>query len=394
MSKISQLFPPSPAFTETSLPDLAGKVFVITGATSGVGLELARMLYAANGTVYVGGRDEEKIRDCIAGIISQAQSSPSGSGSGPESTSQSQCQPNSKITTITTKTESGGGKERGKGNIHPFKVDLSNLPTIPPAVASFLAKESRLDGLIHNAGVMNPPPERSVSEQGHEVQMATHCLGPFLLTGLLSGLLGRTASSSLDSSSLGSSTSAPALSFLSPSAPAPAAPPSMAAAAVEKGHGGRGGGKGNVGPRVVWVSSMISLGAPKGGIVWDDDDEGDDVGGGKGGGRPKLAKASMENYMQSKVGSVFLAHEYAKRLGRDGVISVVSISFLFSHFSPLPFFCFCSFSLSVSLSPSLSLTHYGLPLYLPFPVLPFPVLPFSVLPFPVPPHLHRPTDKR
>jgi len=343
MSKISQLFPPSPAFTEASLPDLAGKVFLITGATSGVGLELARILYAANGTVYVGGRDEDKIKDCIRGIISQqTQSSSPPSGSGPGQESNSQCQSNSKTT--TAKTGGGGRGGKGRGKLHPFKADLSDLLTIPSAVASFLTKESRLDGLIHNAGVMNPPLERSLSEQGHEVQMATHCLGPFLLTGLLAGLLRRTASSSFSPSL---STSAPAFSFLSPSAPAPApasgsgsgseASPSTAgvekkwdgtAAGEKVGGEGRGGGQG---PRVVWVSSMISLGAPKGGIVWDSDSEGINNG-------PKLAKASMENYMQSKVGSVFLAHEYARRLGRDGVISVVSFSFFLFPFSIFHFF--------------------------------------------------------
>ena len=43
----------------------------------------------------------------------------------------------------------------------------------------------------------------------------------------------------------------------------------------------------------------------------------------------------MENYMQSKVGNVFLAAETARRLGKDGIISVVSnrkVSLCFTHY--------------------------------------------------------------
>jgi hypothetical protein len=40
-NQISQIFPPSPSFTEASLPDLHGKVYIVTGATAGVGKELA-----------------------------------------------------------------------------------------------------------------------------------------------------------------------------------------------------------------------------------------------------------------------------------------------------------------------------------------------------------------
>ena len=40
-------------------------------------------------------------------------------------------------------------------------------------------------------------------------------------------------------------------------------------------------------------------------------------------GSPKVLANTMHNYMQSKVGNVFLASEAAKRLGGDGVISMV-----------------------------------------------------------------------
>ena len=42
-------------------------------------------------------------------------------------------------------------------------------------------------------------------------------------------------------------------------------------------------------------------------------------------GKPKVLKVPMENYMESKVGNVFLASQAALRLGGSGIISVVGI---------------------------------------------------------------------
>jgi retinol dehydrogenase 12 len=204
----------------------SSQVFVVTGAATGVGLELAKILYAKNSTVYIATRSSAKISAAITAIQTLHPSS--------------------------------------KGRLEPLLLDLSDLSTIKPAADAFLSKEARLDGLIHNAGVMVPP-EGSTGAQGHELQLATNVLGPFLLTQCLEERLISTASS---------------------------AP------------------KGSV--RVVWVTSMIAVGTPKGGMVWDEVK-----------GSPKLHKAQNENYMQSKVGDFFLAHEYAERVGQKGIISVV-----------------------------------------------------------------------
>ncbi|SEF38170.1 NAD(P)-dependent dehydrogenase, short-chain alcohol dehydrogenase family [Amycolatopsis pretoriensis] len=51
------------------------------------------------------------------------------------------------------------------------------------SVRDFAARESHVDVLVHNAGVL--PPERTESVDGHEVTFATHVLGPLLLTELL-----------------------------------------------------------------------------------------------------------------------------------------------------------------------------------------------------------------
>ena len=143
----SQLFPPSPQLTETNLPSLQGKIFLITGGASGVGQELASILYGAGGTVYIAGRSKENGERAIKQIKSSKSSAPN-------------------------------------GHISFIFLDLQDLATIKPAVETFKEKEARLDVLWNNAGV-SLPPQGSVSKQGHELQLATNCLGPFLLTQLL-----------------------------------------------------------------------------------------------------------------------------------------------------------------------------------------------------------------
>ena len=46
-------------------PSLAGKVYIVTGAASGVGYELAKMLYAAGGTVYIAARSTSRCEGAI-----------------------------------------------------------------------------------------------------------------------------------------------------------------------------------------------------------------------------------------------------------------------------------------------------------------------------------------
>ncbi|EMD96764.1 hypothetical protein COCC4DRAFT_172220 [Bipolaris maydis ATCC 48331] len=156
-SQLSLYFPPPPVFTEKSLPDLSSKTYIVTGASAGVGKELARLLYSRNGNVYLATRSTEKTNAAMSWI-----------------------------------------KERhpdSKGNLHFLKLDLNDLGSIKPAAEEFLTKEKRLDVLFNNAGVMTPP-QGSQTKQGYELQLGTNCLGPFLFTKLLTPLLAETAKSS------------------------------------------------------------------------------------------------------------------------------------------------------------------------------------------------------
>lgn len=126
ISALSAAFPPAPTFTDANLPSQKGKVIIITGAASGVGFELAKMLYLAGGTVYIAARSASRCEGAISRIREQ-----------------------------TEHAESGKGK--GKGKLESIVVDLADLATVKLAVESFLAKEQRLDVLVHNAAVMTPP---------------------------------------------------------------------------------------------------------------------------------------------------------------------------------------------------------------------------------------------
>jgi NAD(P)-dependent dehydrogenase (short-subunit alcohol dehydrogenase family) len=151
-----QFFPPAPTFTERDVPSLTGKVFIVTGGNSGVGLELVKILYAAGGTVYIASRSLKLVTEAISEIQSIY----------PKST----------------------------GTLKSLRLDLADLSTIGPCASSFLAQESRLDVLYNNAGVASCP-GGSVTPHGHEKHMGTNCIGPFLLTKLLLPILTHTGAS-------------------------------------------------------------------------------------------------------------------------------------------------------------------------------------------------------
>ncbi|PYI24129.1 NAD(P)-binding protein [Aspergillus violaceofuscus CBS 115571] len=227
MTALRQIFPPTPAFTDQTIPGLTGKTIIITGGTSGVGYHAASLLYAKHATVYIAARSAEKAQTAIATIQSA-----------PECT-------------------------HSRGRLAFLALDLSELRSIKRSVEEFLRLENRLDILVHNAGVMTPP-AGSKTSLGHDLEMSTNCLGPFLFNQLLLPTLQRTAAS--------------------------AEPGSV---------------------RVVWVASLLSAFVAHGGIVFDEES-----------GAPTVLKNVMENYMQSKVGNVFLASEMARRVGGDGVMSL------------------------------------------------------------------------
>jgi len=152
------MFPPSPKFTERNLPSLVGKVYIVTGAASGVGFELAKFLYGAGGTVYVAARSAARCEGAIQKIL--------------------------QVTKSKTKGQSG--------RLESLVIDLSDLASVKAGVEDFLRRETRLDVLMHNAAVMTPP-KGSKDKHGHDLEIGTNCLAPYLMTLLLEPMLIQTA---------------------------------------------------------------------------------------------------------------------------------------------------------------------------------------------------------
>jgi retinol dehydrogenase-12 len=128
ISLLSAIFPPAPKFTDKTLSSLIGKVIIITGAASGVGFELAKILYLSGGTVYIAARSSARCKGAISKILEQ-----------------------------TNYVGKGRKDENRRGKLESMVVDLADLGIVEGAVEAFLAKEKRLDVLVHNAAVMTPP---------------------------------------------------------------------------------------------------------------------------------------------------------------------------------------------------------------------------------------------
>ncbi|MBD1871336.1 SDR family NAD(P)-dependent oxidoreductase [Cyanobacteria bacterium FACHB-471] len=129
--------------------DLMGKRFLITGASSGIGLETARSL-AAHGASVVGA-----VRD-----IGKAE-----------------------LATATVRNAAS----KGGGSLELIKLDLASLQSVRACADKLLADDRPFDAIIANAGVMATPFSRTVD--GFEVQFATNHLGHFALINGIEPLL-------------------------------------------------------------------------------------------------------------------------------------------------------------------------------------------------------------
>ena len=133
--------------------DLSNKTYIVTGTTSGIGLELVTQLARQSATVICASRNLEKLK-------------------------------------ITTQKIS---KKTSNSNIFYIHLDLTSLESVRNFVKNYFDKFSNLDGLVNNAAVMFPSEERTID--GNELQFSTNFLGHFLLTELLLPLLKKSKAS-------------------------------------------------------------------------------------------------------------------------------------------------------------------------------------------------------
>jgi NAD(P)-dependent dehydrogenase (short-subunit alcohol dehydrogenase family) len=133
---------------QIDVPDLTGKLAVVTGGNSGIGLETARTLAAAGASVVLAVRNSEK---------------------------------GSAAVTEIARTNPGTG-------VAVSHLDLASRSSIEAFASEMLRSGRPIDILVNNAGVMAVP-TRHVTEDGFELQLGTNHLGHFALTGRLLPLL-------------------------------------------------------------------------------------------------------------------------------------------------------------------------------------------------------------
>ena len=129
------------------IPDLSGKVIVVTGATSGIGFETARVLAERGAHTVIVGRNEEKLETSLAKLKDQS----------------------------------------GNSDIESLRCDFASQAQIRRAAEEFKKRLSRLDVLVNNAGAVFL--SRAETEDGVERTLDVNHLGYFLFTVLLLDLL-------------------------------------------------------------------------------------------------------------------------------------------------------------------------------------------------------------
>lgn len=124
-----------------------GRIVIVTGSSSGIGYETARVLANKQASVIIAVRNLDKGNKALAKIIQQNKDA----------------------------------------DVQVMELDLANLASVKNFAENFQKNYSRLDLLINNAGVMIPPYAKT--RDGFELQFGTNHLGHFALTGQLLKLL-------------------------------------------------------------------------------------------------------------------------------------------------------------------------------------------------------------
>ncbi|UPL01007.1 hypothetical protein LCI18_011941 [Fusarium solani-melongenae] len=123
---------------------LNGKVVLITGCSSGLGIETARAMKATGATILVTARNLEKARTALGDVLDHVQ-------------------------------------------VHLLRLDLGSFESVRTCVAEVKAKTSKLNILIENAGIRHVPEGRT--KDGFELHWGTNHLSHFLLFELLRPML-------------------------------------------------------------------------------------------------------------------------------------------------------------------------------------------------------------
>lgn len=128
---------------------LNGKVILVTGCSSGLGIETARALKATGAKLFVTARNQKKGEDALKDVLEP-------------------------------------------GKVELLDLDLNSLESVRKCAKELLSKTSSLNIVINNAGIMALP-ERTLTTDGFEAQFGTNHLAHFLLFQLLKPTLLKSA---------------------------------------------------------------------------------------------------------------------------------------------------------------------------------------------------------
>ena len=135
------------SWSDPAVGSMAGKVVVVTGATSGLGLAAAKRFAELGASIVAVGRDAARLASARATIA-------------------------------------GGGSP---ARVMAARCDLTRLDDVHALAAQLGDEHDRIDVLVHNAGALAHTYERTPDHL--EVTVQTHVVAPFLLTSLLLGRL-------------------------------------------------------------------------------------------------------------------------------------------------------------------------------------------------------------
>lgn len=131
------------SWSVADIPDLAGRVAIVTGGNGGLGRETSRALAGAGAKVLIAARNRGKADEAVADIR----------GSAPEA------------------------------SLEVVGLDLGSQDSVRAAAEAILASHEAVDILVNNAGVMGIPERRT--PDGFEMQFGVDHLGHWSLTALL-----------------------------------------------------------------------------------------------------------------------------------------------------------------------------------------------------------------
>ncbi len=140
-------------WTLEDMPNLKGKVIIVTGGNSGLGLASATCFANKEAETIIACRTLAKGEAARQEIIDQ----------------------------------------NPKAKVRIMELDLTDLNSIKNFAANFVKEYSRLDVLLNNAGIMTTP--YGLTKDGFESQFGTNHLGHFALTGLLMDIISKTPKS-------------------------------------------------------------------------------------------------------------------------------------------------------------------------------------------------------